>query len=145
MSIATKILKTMTYRAILVDDEIDNLDLLDLYIKKYCPQLKVCAKLTNVSDTISAYYEHNPHIMFLDIQLGDEDSFTILDSITDLESEIIFVSSYDEYAIKAISYDTCGYVLKPIDPKSITTNVSRAIKSIEEKKHERLKSTCCVE
>jgi two-component system LytT family response regulator len=125
----------MIYRAIIIDDEQDSIDLLKIYLKKYCPKIEACSSATNVEDGIKLYYEEDPDIMFLDIELRDENSFEIIESISDLNCEIIFVSSYEQYALNAISYNITGYVLKPIEAKSLTKNVNKAIESIELKKH----------
>lgn len=120
----------MKFTALLVDDEQENIDLLSIYLKKHFPNVSICASAINVEEGIEKYYEHLPDILFLDIQLGDEDSFAIIESLSNLTSEIIIVSSHEEYALKAISYDVCSYVLKPIDIKELITSVNKAINNI---------------
>lgn len=123
----------MTYSALIVDDEQENINLLSIYLKKHFPNVTICATATNVEEGIERYYEHYPDILFLDIQLGDEESFSIIESLSDLTSEIIIVSSHEEYALKAISYDVCSYVLKPIVIKELIDSVNKAIKNINQK------------
>jgi two-component system LytT family response regulator len=123
----------MTYSALIVDDEQDNINLLSIYLKKHFPNVTICDTATNVAEGIESYYEHYPDILFLDIRLGDEESFSIIESLSDLTSEIIIVSSHEEYALKAISYDVCSYVLKPIVIKEFIDSVNKAIKNINQK------------
>jgi len=120
----------MKFTALLVDDEHENIELLSIYLKKHFPNVSICGSAVNVEEGIEKYYEHLPDILFLDIQLGEEDSFSIIESLSNLKSEIIIVSSHEEYALKAISYNVCSYVLKPIKIEELITSVNKAIHNI---------------
>jgi len=124
----------MKFSALLVDDEQENIELLSIYLKKHFPNVSICGSATNVEEGIEKYYEHLPDILFLDIELGDEDSFSIIESLSNLKSEIIIVSSHEEYALKAISYNVCSYVLKPIKIEELITSVNKAIQNISQKR-----------
>jgi len=120
----------MKFTALLVDDEQENIELLSIYLKKHFPNVSICGSATNVEGGIEKYYEHFPDILFLDIQLGNEDCFAIIESLSNLKSEVIIVSSHEEYALKAISYNVCSYVLKPIEIKELIIGVNKAINNI---------------
>ena len=91
------------YTALLLDDEVENIDLLEIYLKKYCDIFCTIYKATTLEEAISLCLEHKPDILFLDINLGEEkNSFTLLDNCVTDDNEIIFISSYNEYALKAI-------------------------------------------
>ena len=76
----------MKFTALLVDDEQENIELLSIYLKKHFPNVEICASAANVEEGIEKYYEHLPDILFLDIELGDENSFAIIESLSNLTS-----------------------------------------------------------
>lgn len=119
------------YKAIIVDDESSNIDLLKIYLQKYFPNIEVAGTANSVESAIQAFYAHAPDILFLDIKLGDEDSFMILDGIDVGDTEVVMVSSYDSYGVKAVNYSISGYILKPIEVKNLQQTVNRIIGNIE--------------
>lgn len=125
------------YKALIIDDEIDNITLLKIHLTRNCPNIEIVGQATNVIEGIEQYSKEKIDILFLDINLGIDDSFTFLDSIINLDSEIIFVSSYDEFGVKAIKYNAVGYIIKPIDVEDLKKAVNKAIISLNNK--ERLK------
>ena len=123
------------YTALLLDDEVENIDLLEIYLKKYCDIFCTIYKATTLEEAISLCLEHKPDILFLDINLGEEkNSFTLLDNCVTDDNEIIFISSYNEYALKAIKKNACAYMMKPIVPSELVQAVNKAVKNIENKK-----------
>lgn len=121
--------------ALLLDDEIENIDLLEIYLKKYCDFFCTIYKATTLEEGMSLCLEYKPNILFLDIDLGEEkNSFTLIDNCLTDDSEIIFISSYNEYALKAIKNNACAYIMKPIVPAELVQAVNKALKNIENKK-----------
>lgn len=122
------------YDAIIVDDEDNNLILLEFFIQKFCPSINIIAKSTNLNDTKLLVIEKKPLIAFLDIQINESKIFEILDEIDFSEVEIIFVTAYDEYALKAFKYNAVDYLLKPISIEDLVLATNKTIKRIEERK-----------
>ena len=119
------------YSAIIVDDNQDDIVLLQIYLKKHCPEIDVKATTTSVDGAIDIYNKYTPEILFLDIQLDSENIFDFIDKIVTLSSQLIFVSSHDEFAIKTIQYQAVDFVLKPIQINDLIAAVNRAIQKIK--------------
>lgn len=121
-----------TYSALIIDDEIENVELLKIFIQKYCKQITTIYYGTSLSEATNLYLEHKPNILFLDILLGNEsNSFTFIENCCVNNSEVIFVSSYEEYALKAISFNVAAYLVKPIQIEQLVKAVDKAVENLQ--------------
>ena len=123
----------MSFNAVLIDDEKHNLDNLAQLLNTYCPQINVCDKAINAEDGKISILKNQPDIVFLDIQMPDKSGFDLLTDLSSYDFEIIFVTAYDQYAIKAMRFAAVDYLLKPIDIEALKSAVNRAIKKIQSK------------
>ena len=121
------------YKAYVVDDELDNIELLKFFLNKYCLNIEIIGESDTFENCINFLNDTKPDIIFLDIKLKDKNAFDILDLIDASESEIIFVTAYQEFALKAFKYKAIDYVLKPIAIEDLIQAVNKAILRIEEK------------
>ena len=110
-------------RAILVDDEIKNNELLNIYLEKYCPIIDVVGISTTVEDAIQKINELRPKLVFLDIVLQDGTGFDVLDGINYDDYSAVFITAFQEYAVTAFKFNAIDFLLKPIDPKDLITTV----------------------
>lgn len=115
-------------KAVLIDDELNNLNNLRALLETYCPQIEVCAMAQTAEQGKAALYTHQPDLLFLDIQMPDQDGFSLLSSLTKYEFEVIFVTAYDQYAIQAMRFSAVDYLLKPVDIIELQAAVTRAQK-----------------
>jgi two-component system LytT family response regulator len=113
-------------RAIIVDDEANNIDNLQLMLGKYCPQVQVVATAGNASDGKKCILEYHPDLLFLDIQMPEQNGFDLLRSLVSYSFEVIFVTGFDKYGIQAIRFSAIDYLLKPIDHEELKMAVHRA-------------------
>ncbi len=113
-------------RAILVEDEPSGMDNLRWKLQNNCPEVEIVAECTNGKEAIRAIKRHLPDLLFLDIRLGDMSGFDVLDAIKHPTFELIFTTSYDEYAIQAIKNSALDYLLKPIDEDELLDAVGKA-------------------
>ena len=120
------------YDAIIVDDEQPNINIIKNYLKRYCKYIQVKGEATTIADALELINKIQPKILFLDIQLQDETVFTLIDSLASFNCEIIFVSSYDQFAVRAIKYQAVDFVTKPIQINDLIGAVNRAVIKIEE-------------
>ena len=128
-------------QAVIVDDEISNIENLTIMLNKYCPKIAVTGTATSVDLGLLVIREVNPSILFLDIQMPDKGGFDLLKSITAPEFEVIFVTAYDQYAIQAIKFSAIDYLLKPINVNELVNAANRALVNVEKKnKNERLEN-----
>lgn len=114
-------------RTIIVDDEVTARVALRAEMLQYCPQLEVIAECSGMHNAIETINRLKPELIFLDIQLGDGTGFGVLEQLEWKNSKVIFVTAYDEYAIKAFKVNATDYLLKPIDPNELTTAVKKAM------------------
>jgi two-component system LytT family response regulator len=122
------------YSAIIIDDEDNNLLLLNHFISKFCISIDIINQAASIEEAIVVIDQAKPDILFLDIQLNDKEVFSLLDVIDFSDIEIIFVTAYDFYALKAFKYNAVDFILKPISIEDLILAVNKCIKRIEEKK-----------
>ena len=122
-----------TINCILVDDEPLNLDGLEKMINRYCPELTVVGKATNAQEALELIRSASPQIVFLDIQMPRENAFDLLDKLMPVNFEIIFVTAFDKYALKAFRYSALDYLLKPVDMDELRAAVQKARTKLMEK------------
>ena len=112
-------------KAVIIEDEFNALNTLDKLIKYTLKDIDVVAKIDNVADAISYLKKETPDLVFLDIELIGGNAFQILEALDSITFKIIFTTAYDEFAIKAIKFDTIDYLLKPIDSDELSECVDR--------------------
>lgn len=113
-------------KAILIDDEISNLENLRTLLEKHCPQVTIMATAQNVNDAVNAIEKYLPHLVFLDIQMGEQTGFDVLKLLPKRNFEVIFVTAYDQYGIQAVKFAALDYLLKPIDIDELLNAVNKA-------------------
>ncbi len=116
-----------TLKAIIVEDEPQGLKNLQNLLLKYCEDVEIVATAEDVASatTILQQYGQLIDVAFLDISLPDGLVFQVLNHLTEIPFEVVFVTAYDKFAIKACEYAAIGYVLKPIDPAELQNAVAR--------------------
>lgn len=113
-------------RAVLIDDEISNLENLRTLLEKHCPQVTVIGTAQNVGDAVDTIEKYLPNLVFLDIQIGEKTGFDVLKLLPSRNFEVVFVTAYDQYGIQAIKFAALDYLLKPIDIEELMHAVSKA-------------------
>lgn len=116
----------MNMKAILVDDEPNNLVNLGQLLKQYCPGVAVMATALNAVEARGLIQQHQPELLFLDIQMPGQNGFELLRSLPTLQAEVIFVTAYDQYAIQAVRFAAVDYLLKPVNIEELQEAVGRA-------------------
>lgn len=122
-----------TISTILIDDEQSNRENLAALLSNYCPNIGIIAQADSVSTAFTQIRKHNPQLIFLDIKLYDRDGFELLEQFDSIHFEVIFVTAYNEFALKAIKFCALDYLLKPIDIVELTKAVDKATKRISDK------------
>ena len=112
-------------KAIIVDDEISSINILTTLLGKYCPELAIVGICQDIEIGISEIKKHLPDIVFLDIHVGNQNGFDLLEMLGDFSLHVIFITAYDHYAIKAIKFSAIDYLLKPVDPEELMLAVKK--------------------
>ena len=113
--------------AILIDDEQSSLNSLKQKILQHCPEVNIISVNDDPQNGASAIEELRPDLVFLDIEMPLINGFILLQQLTYKNFELIFVTAYDHYAIKAIRYSALDYLVKPVEIDDLKNAVTRAI------------------
>jgi two-component system LytT family response regulator len=100
--------------AILIDDEKSSLQSLKLDLEEYCPEVKVVATCQSAALGIQAIAQYQPDLVFLDIEMPRMNGFELLQSLSEITFDVIFVTAYDQFAVRAFQFNAIDYILKPI-------------------------------
>ena len=114
-------------KAIIIDDEPDCVKLLALQLKMYCPQVQVVAECTSSEEGFVKINELQPDLLFLDIEMPVMNGFQLLEKIGNINFSLVFVTAYDQFAVKAFRFNALDYLLKPIDGKDLKVSVEKAM------------------
>ncbi len=124
----------MNIRTILIDDEKKAVALLHNKIKEYVPFIDVVGEAFLPSDGAALIEELKPDLVFLDVNMPQQNGFDMLQTLNYRDFEVIFVTAYDEYAISAIENMASGYLLKPLDSDKLKKVAEQTKVKIEQKK-----------
>jgi two-component system LytT family response regulator len=112
--------------AIIVDDEPYCCEALQILLERYCPQVKVTGTFHSAKQALEPIREGQPQLLFLDIEMPRMNGFELLEKVRDLNFGLIFTTSYDQYAIRAIRHSALDYLLKPIDREELQLSIRKA-------------------
>jgi two-component system LytT family response regulator len=115
---------------IIVDDEAPARAIVREYLSDY-PQFVVAAECANGYEAVKAVSEHRPDLLFLDIQMPKLDGFEVLE-LLDTKPQVVFVTAYDEYAIRAFEVQAIDYLLKPFTAARFAEVVAHAQRRVGE-------------
>jgi two-component system, LytTR family, response regulator len=113
--------------AIIVDDEAYSCEVLATMLERYCPEVKVLDLCYSAASAILSINEMQPEILFLDIEMPHMNGFEMLEKLPGMNFKLIFTTSYDQYAIKAIRFSALDYLLKPVDKDDLQRAVQKAV------------------
>lgn len=115
--------------AVIVDDEIKSIENLCIKLESLDQSIEVINSFSNPSLAIDYLNLNKPDILFLDIEMPNHNGFTLLDKLNDLDGiKIIFVTAFDNYALKAFSYSAFDYLLKPVDMDLLSRTINKCLK-----------------
>lgn len=118
-------------KAIIVDDEHHCIESLSLQINNVCPGVQVIDKCRSAKAALDAIGKLKPDLVFLDIEMPVMNGFELLEELPEISFAIIFTTSYNQYAIKAIRFSALDYLLKPVDRSELINS----IKKVQEARH----------
>lgn len=122
----------MSITALIIDDErLARTELRKLLID--FSDIEVLDEATNVDEGLEKIEQHNPDLIFLDIQMPGKTGFDLLAEI-DKAPKVIFTTAYDEYAFKAFEVNAMDYLLKPIEPKRLSDAITKIREEIVKEK-----------
>ena len=117
-------------RSIIIDDEPYCCEILAAMLEADCPQVQVVAICRNGEEGLQAIRKHGPDLVFLDVEMPKMNGFEMLEQIP-VNFHLIFTTSYDQYALKAIRFSALDYLLKPVDREELRKAVQKAEQRIQ--------------
>lgn len=119
--------------AIIIDDEKNQRSVIRQILKKYCPDISAIGEAANIDDAFSLIKTHRPDIIFLDVEMPHGSGFDLLTKFEKIPFEVIFVTGFGQYAVKAFEFNALHFIQKPIDDRVIMQAVARARMRMQEK------------
>jgi two-component system LytT family response regulator len=121
----------MKIRVLIVDDEALARERLRSFVKKE-PRAELIGECANGKEAVEAIRQHQPDLVFLDVQMPELDGFAVLDQLEpDERPHVIFVTAHDRFACKAFDVHAIDYLLKPFDAARFKTALTRALDRIQ--------------
>jgi two-component system LytT family response regulator len=113
-------------RAIVIDDELLARENLKLLIEEFCEGVDVVGLAGNIREGKDLITESKPDVVFLDIRMpSGAEGFDLLDSLEEINFEVVFVTAFKDYAIQAFKANAIDYVLKPVEIEELQKTVER--------------------
>ena len=112
-------------RAVIIDDEKNNIDNLAGLLGRHCAEIGIVASANNAEEGKQIIIQHAPELVFLDIQMPGKNGFELLRELSTYEFEIIFVTAFDAFGIQAIKFSAIDYLLKPVNVEELKAAVNR--------------------
>lgn len=117
---------------LVIDDEASVRRNLSYITQSYCDGFHVVGEAKSALNGLKQIKELKPGIVLLDIEMPDGSGFDMLDCLANREFEVIFVTAYNLYAIKAFKYSAIDYLLKPVDIDELNIALNQAKKRLEQ-------------
>src|SRR5215218_7749542 len=125
-------------KAIIIDDERLARAELRKLLQEF-PEIEIVDEAANVDEGILKIENHNPDLIFLDIQMPGKTGFDLLSEL-DRAPQVIFTTAYDEYALKAFEVNALDYLLKPVEPRRLADAVEKLRRSYNGSGQERVQN-----
>ncbi len=114
-------------KAYIIDDEFSNREIVSIMLQTYFPAIELIGEADNAETGILQLQNNAVDILFLDVLMPNKSGFDLLKEFSNRAFEVIFISGFDEHAIKAFAFSAIDYILKPIDKDQFIAAVNRAI------------------
>lgn len=120
-------------KAIHIEDEPRNVELLKELVKEHCSNVEIIGNAKNVADGLQLIKETKPQLLYLDIEINNGNSFELLEQLKDeyTDYQVIFITAFNEFAVKAFRYNATDYLLKPISITDLKAATEKAVEKIK--------------
>lgn len=122
----------MSISCLIIEDEDHAADFLEAKLRQIKPNVNILAKIDTVNESVKWLIENKADLIFMDIELGDGLCFEIFDHVQ-VDTPIIFVTSYNQYAIKSFEQNSLGYILKPTKAEDLERVINKYLRLYEKK------------
>jgi two-component system, LytTR family, response regulator len=119
--------------SVIVDDEPKNIRILKELLQSYCAGVIVTGEAANATEAYTVITKIKPQLVFLDIEMPHGNAFDLLDKLMPVDFEIIFITAFESYSLKALKYAALDYLLKPVSIDELRLAVNKAVARIQQK------------
>lgn len=118
-------------RAVIIDD-IDSIRIKNMeLIKQYCPNVHIMAEAVDVKSGVEIINKLLPDLVFLDVEMPDGTGFDLLQQLRPINFKVIFITGFQDFAIRAFRFSAIDYLLKPLDPEDLVEAVKKAEETLQ--------------
>jgi len=118
-------------KTLIIDDEKSGREIVTNLLKQYCVNIQIIGEADGVLSGLKAINELKPHLILLDVNMQDGTGFDLLKLVQQKDFKVIFITAYQDYAIKAFQFSAIDYLLKPVSADTLINAVNKAQEQIE--------------
>lgn len=118
-------------RSVIVEDERKGREFLRELLERYCPQIELVGEADSVTAAVQLIDAQKPELVFLDVEMPVNNGFRLFDMVPKVDFDVIFVTAFDQYAVKAFEYSAIDYLLKPIRVSKLKQAVDKVSSKLE--------------
>ena len=120
-------------KTVLVDDEKKSIRVLQRMLEACCPDVDIIGSAEGVETAFDMIRTLNPDLVFLDIEMTEGNAFDLLNRLQPQTFQVVFVTAFDNYAVRAFKYSALDYLLKPVHPDELRSAVEKVARRPKEK------------
>lgn len=118
-------------KTVIIDDETNAREVIKHLLLNHCHDVELVGEAEGVASGIQLINAQKPDLVLLDIHLKDGSGFDLLQGFDIINFQIIFITAYEKYALKAFKFSAIEYLLKPVDPNELCRAIEKAVLSVE--------------
>jgi two-component system, LytTR family, response regulator len=126
-------MKMQLIKTVIVDDEEPSRKALVNYLREFCPNIQVVAECKSAKNAFKAISEHQPQLVFLDVEMPKGSGFDLLKMFSSIHFKVIFITAFSNYAVQAFRFSAVDFLLKPIKISELKEAVDKVINELEVK------------
>jgi two-component system, LytTR family, response regulator len=120
-------------KCIIVDDERPARECIQNYLNEFCQDVEVVSQADSARTALVAILKYNPDLVFLDVEMPNGNGFDLLRQLNRINFNVIFVTSYEKYAVKAFRFSATDFLLKPVNINELVEAVDRVRQEMNRK------------
>lgn len=118
-------------KIVIIEDEERTLSAIKSIIDDYCDDTDIIGTARSINEALEVFNSCQPDVVLSDINLPDGTSFDLFNQLDETDFKIIFITAFEEYAIKAIKFSAFDYLVKPVNPKELIATIQNARLQLE--------------
>lgn len=125
---------------IIADDEKYSRELIRDYLERYCQDLTILGMAKDANEAVELINMHHPDLVFLDVEMPFGNAFDVLERTAHLDYHAVFITAFDDYAIKALNYSAAYYILKPVSIAELVNAVEKIKETLDSEEAAQLRN-----